>query len=76
MTRHLQVSKKELKRRYAERKRNAVTFIGTCSNCRDKQVEVSKFRNAQICVGKCLVKAIARLGGSQKISAGEAITAD
>jgi hypothetical protein len=76
MTSHLKMSRKERTRLTTERKRNSTTFVGTCSNCRDKQVEVTKFRNAQVCVNKCLVQAMAHLGGAQKVPAGEAIKAD
>lgn len=57
-----------------EARRNAKTFIGTCSNCGDKRVTVTPFRSSQLCVNKCLSGAIARLGGGVQTPAGEAVT--
>lgn len=76
MTNHKQVSRKELKRLAAERKRNAVPFIGTCSNCGDKRVPVVKFKSAQVCTLKCLPLILKRLSGSLSgVEADKVITA-
>jgi hypothetical protein len=55
-------------------KRNSKTFVGKCSNCGDRDVTVTPFRNGQLCVNKCLTGAIARLGGPQAVSAEQPIT--
>lgn len=52
--------------------KNKGTFIGTCSNCRTKKTEVTKFKNGQLCINKCLPHSIARLAkGPAAVSAME-----
>lgn len=35
-------------------KRDTRVFKGTCSNCRDKKVDVTKVKGSQVCMDKCL----------------------
>ncbi len=69
------VSRKEANREKAQAKRNSKPFIGTCSNCRDKRVLVTRFRNGQLCLSKCLTGAISKLGGVVPPPADKVITA-
>jgi hypothetical protein len=35
-------------------KHDSRVFIGTCSNCRTKEIDVTKVGGAQVCLEKCL----------------------
>lgn len=41
-------------KRPAKNKPDTRVFTGTCSNCRHKQVNVTKVGSAQVCLDKCL----------------------
>jgi hypothetical protein len=45
-------------KRPVSRRRDTRSFIGTCSNCRAKRIEVTKVKNAQVCMAKCLMGVI------------------
>lgn len=70
-----QISRKKRDASESKAKKMAKTFVGTCSKCRGKNLPVVRFHNAQLCINGCLPAAIARLGGSQNVGAGEVITA-
>lgn len=48
------MAKLKANKRPVKRKLDTRVFIGTCSNCRRKQVDVTKVGSAQVCLDKCL----------------------
>jgi len=56
-------SQKERLRQKNQKKRNDEPRIGKCSSCGDKPVTIARFRGSQLCINKCLKRAIVRLGG-------------
>jgi transcription elongation factor Elf1 len=75
MRQEKKASRKTRRREKNQAKRNAEPFIGTCSSCGDKEVSVTKFKSAQICVKKCLVKAIGHLSTGTQVSPDQVIKA-
>jgi len=46
----LKANKRPIPRRHDNR-----VFTGTCSNCRDKEVLITKVGSAQVCINKCMI---------------------